>query len=73
MGKDKGLYKAIALVGQFGFAILVPALLCFWVGLKLDRWLGTNFLVIIFFFIGAFSGIINIFILAKKIGSGKKE
>jgi F0F1-type ATP synthase assembly protein I len=73
MGKHKGVYQAIALAGQFGFAILVPALICFWVGLRLDRWLGTNFLVIIFFFIGAIAGIMNIFVLAKKISSGKDE
>jgi F0F1-type ATP synthase assembly protein I len=73
MGSNKGVYQAIALAGQFGFTILVPALLCFWVGYRLDKWLGTNFLVIIFFFIGAIAGIVNIFILAKKIGSGKNE
>ncbi|MCL2719608.1 MAG: AtpZ/AtpI family protein [Lachnospiraceae bacterium] len=73
MKLDKGVSQAIALAGQFGFTILVPAFLCFWVGYRLDNWLGTNFLVIIFFFIGALAGIMNIFILAKKIGSSKKD
>ncbi|MCL2255028.1 MAG: AtpZ/AtpI family protein [Lachnospiraceae bacterium] len=71
MGNHRGVYQAIGLAGQFGFTILVPALLCFWAGLRLDRWLGTNYLVIIFFFIGAAAGIMNIFVLAKKIAKGK--
>lgn len=68
---DKGISQALTLVGQFGFMILVPALLCFWAGYRLDQWLGTKFLVIIFFFIGAISGIVNILALASKIGGGK--
>jgi F0F1-type ATP synthase assembly protein I len=73
MQGNNSVYQAIALAGQFGFTILVPALLCFWVGYRLDKWLGTNFLVIIFFFIGAIAGIVSIFTLAKKIGRSKDE
>ncbi|MCL2051394.1 MAG: AtpZ/AtpI family protein [Lachnospiraceae bacterium] len=73
MKADKGVSEAIALAGQFGFTILVPAFLCFWVGQRLDNWLGTNFFVIIFLFIGALSGIVNVVIMASKIGTNKKN
>jgi len=73
MKLDKSVSQAIALAGQFGFTILVPALLCFWLGMRLDQWLGTNFFVLIFFFIGAFAGIANVINLATKIGSSKKD
>jgi F0F1-type ATP synthase assembly protein I len=69
MQGNKGVYQAIGLVGQFGFLILVPVVLCFAAGLYLDKWLGTNFLVIIFFFIGALTGTRNIFVLVKKLYS----
>ena len=70
---DKGVSQALTLAGQFGFTILVPAFLCFWIGYRLAQWLGTQFLVIIFFFIGAISGIVNVVVLASKIGGGKKN
>ena len=73
MKLDKSVSQAISLVGQFGFTILVPALLCFWVGLRLDQWLGTNFFAIIFIFIGGISGIVNIVNIASKIGNSKKD
>nr|AGS54042.1 hypothetical protein [uncultured bacterium contig00048] len=73
MLRNKGVQQAIGLVGQFGFMILVPVLLCFAAGLYLDRWLGTNFIVIIFFFIGALTGARNIFVLVKKMYEDKDE
>lgn len=73
MKLDKDVSLVLSLAGQFGFTILVPAFLCTWVGYRLDQWLGTNFLVIILFFIGALSGIANVVILASKVGSSKKE
>ena len=73
MKLDKSVSQALALAGQFGFMILVPVFLCFWLGYRIDRWLGTNFIFIIFIFIGAFAGIVNIFHIANKIGSSKKD
>jgi hypothetical protein len=70
---NKGVHQAIGLVGQFGFLILVPVAICFGAGLYLDKWLGTNFLAIIFFFIGALTGTRNIFAIVKKMYSDKDE
>jgi F0F1-type ATP synthase assembly protein I len=73
MRGNKSVYQAIGLVGHFGFMILVPVVLCFAAGLYLDRWLGTKFIVIIFFFIGALTGARNIFAIVKKMYSDKDE
>ena len=76
MKLDKSVRYALALVGQFGFSMLVPIFLLFWLGLRLDRWLGTNFLVIIFFFAGALVGMWNVYALVKRLDrpqEGAKE
>jgi hypothetical protein len=70
---NKSVHQAISLVGQFGFMILVPVVFCFAAGLYLDKWLGTNFIVFIFFFIGALTGARNIFVIVKKMYEDKDE
>ena len=70
---DRNVFRAAALVGQFGFTVLAPALLLFWLGLRLDRWLGTKFLVIVLFFVGAIVGMWNVYILAKSFDRKKDE
>lgn len=64
----------LILITQFGINMLVPIALCFFAGLYLDKWLGTNFIVIIAFFVGALAGGRNVYILAKKsMGKHKKR
>ncbi|MDR2547436.1 MAG: AtpZ/AtpI family protein [Lachnospiraceae bacterium] len=70
---DKSVFQAIAMVGQFGFAILTPTLLMFWAGFSLDRWLGTSYLAILFFFIGAIAGIRSVFTLVKRFDKPKDD
>jgi F0F1-type ATP synthase assembly protein I len=70
---DKSVLRTLTLVGQFGYSLLVPIVLCFGLGLALDRWLGTNYLVIVLFFIGAVAGMRNIFVLAEKIMGHKNN
>ena len=48
--------------------MIVPILLCTFAGIFLDRLLGTSFIVIILFFLGAMAGFRNIYIFAKNIG-----
>ena len=45
--------------------MIVPILLCTFVGIFLDRLLSTSFIVIILFFVGALAGFRNIYIFAK--------
>lgn len=58
--------KMLALISQFGISMLVPTFLCFFLGMYLDRFFGTSFLIVIFFFIGALAGFRNVYILAKR-------
>lgn len=45
--------------------MIVPILLCTFVGIFLDRLLSTSFIVIILFFLGAMAGFRNIYIFAR--------
>jgi F0F1-type ATP synthase assembly protein I len=59
------------MISQFAINILVPVFLCSFAGYWLDEKLGTSFLFIVFFFIGALAGGRNVFILARKIYDDK--
>jgi len=63
---DRDAFRMIAMVTQFGINMLVPIFLCFFVGYLLDKKLGTNYLIIVFFFLGAAAGFRNIYIFVKK-------
>jgi hypothetical protein len=47
--------------------MIVPILLCTFLGIFLDRFFHTSFLVIIMFFLGAAAGGRNIYIFARQI------
>ena len=65
------VYQAFALVTQFGITMLVPIALCSFLGWYLDQRLGTEFLFVLLFFVGALAGFRNIFILARKVYENK--
>lgn len=71
MRYKKSVYRALTLITQFSINMLVPIFLCSFGGLYLDRWLGTSFLFVLFFFLGAMAGFRNIFIFAKKVYEDK--
>lgn len=73
MKYKKSVYQSFALVTQFGIHMLVPVLLCTFLGIYLDQKLNTGFLVIILFFMGALAGFRNVYILAKQIYDKKDE
>lgn len=66
-GYDKEVYRSLTLITQFGINMLVPIFLCTFIGIFLDKKLGTSFLVIIFFFLGALAGARNIYIFARNM------
>ena len=71
---DKNIFRYLTLITQFGIYMLVPIFLCAFAGMYLDKRLGTSFLVVVFFFIGALAGFRNIYLLAAKLtGSGRIE
>ena len=73
---EKGMrevLKTLSLITQFGISMLVPIAMCFFGGLFLDKWLGTSFIVVVLFFVGAVAGARNVYVLAKKFfGEGKE-
>ena len=64
---DKEVYRSLTLITQFGINMLVPIFLCTFLGIFIDKKLGTNFIVIIMFFLGALAGARNIYIFSKSI------
>lgn len=64
---EKSVFRALALISQFGINMLVPIGLMLWLGIWLDDKLGTSWLVILFFFIGAIAGGQNVYRMAKSI------
>lgn len=67
------MMKVLTFITQFGISMLVPIAMCFFGGLLLDKWLGTSFIAIVLFFVGALAGGRNVYRLAKKyFGEGKE-
>ena len=71
--QKKTVYQALVTISQFGINMLVPIFLCFFVGLFLDRKMGTSCFMILFFFMGALAGFRNIYLLARRIYGGTEE
>lgn len=72
MKYQKEVFRSMTMVLQFGINMLVPILLCTFLGIFLDRLFHTSFIVIIMFFLGAAAGFRNIVIAAKQ-SSGKNS
>ena len=64
---DRSVYQALTMIGQFGINMLVPVFICSFLGIYLDRRLETDFLVVVFFFVGALAGGWNVFRFARRI------
>ena len=69
----KDVYRSLTLITQFGINMLVPILICSFIGLFIDKKLGTSFVFVLLFFIGAIAGGRNVFILARKFYSKPSE
>lgn len=67
MKYQNSVYRALAQLFQFSINMLVPIFLCTFIGIYLDKWLGTKFIVIILFFLGAAAGARNVYLFAKQI------
>lgn len=70
---ERTVYRALVTVSQFGINMLVPIFLCSFLGIFLDRKLGTSYWMVILFFLGALAGFRNVFLLAKKIYDNGEE
>lgn len=70
---NRSVYQALSMIGQFGINMLVPVFICSFLGMFLDKKLGTDFLIVIFFFVGALAGGWNVFRFARNIYSKSSE
>ncbi len=64
---NRSVYQALTMIGQFGINMLVPVFICSFLGMFLDKKLGTSFLVVILFFVGAVAGGYNVYRFSKQI------
>lgn len=71
MKHNNSVVKSLTLFSQFTIHMLVPIFLCSFFGNWLDQKLGTSFLFVLLFFVGALAGGRNVYLLAKKIYDSK--
>lgn len=55
------------MITQFGINMLVPIFICSFVGMFIDRKLGTSVWTVALFFVGALAGFTNVFRFARKV------
>ncbi len=67
MKNKKKVFQAFTMVIQFSLNMLVPIVMCTLFGVWLGNKIHAPAIAVLFFFMGAFAGFRNIFIMAKKI------
>lgn len=66
MAKKNGAWQAFALVGQIGLNMLVPIVLCIFVGRWLDSKLGTGCFLFIFIILAIMTAYKSLFDMTKR-------
>ena len=64
---NRSVFQALTMIGQFGINMIVPIFICAFLGNLLDRKLGTDFFMILLFFIGAIAGGYNVYRFARQV------
>ena len=57
--------KAFSMILQLGISIMVPIALCLFIGYELDRFFETNYITVIFIFLGMAAGIKSVYTITK--------
>ena len=70
---DRIIYQSLAMVMQFGLNMLVPICIMSALGIWIDGKLGTSWVTIVLFVVGAIAGGQNIYHMAKRIGGAANE
>lgn len=70
---NRDVVRALMLITQLGLNMLVPVVLCFFIGLWLDKWLGTGCFLIIFIILGVLAAFRNMFASTKSLVKGERE
>lgn len=66
MKADKKVLKSFVLITQIGITMVVPIFLCLFIGIKLDEWLKTNFIVVIGIILGILAAFRNVYVMTKQ-------
>lgn len=69
---DKSVYRSFVMVLQFGLNMLVPICMMSALGIFLDKRLGTSWIMILLFFIGAIAGAQNVYRMARQVYGSEK-
>lgn len=72
MKYSKNVFRSLTMITQFGINMIVPIFLCSFVGMWLDRKLGTSFFMVLMFFVGAVAGGRNVWVFARRIYTQKE-
>ena len=63
---DRIVLQAFSMISQVGITMIVPILLCLYIGMKLDGWFGTDYLFIVFVLLGVLAAFRNVYLLMRK-------
>ena len=72
-GEEKIVYQSLAMVTQFGLNMIVPICLLSAAGVWLDSLVGTSYLTILLFAVGAVAGGQNVYRMAKRLYGGEEQ
>ncbi len=65
MGNNKSVFATLALISQLGLSMIVPILLCVWLGVTIDDKFGTS-LTVWLIIVGVLAGARNVYALLRK-------
>ena len=72
-GDDRIVFRSLAMITQFGLNMLVPICAMSALGVWLDGKLGTSWITILLFAVGAAAGGQNVYRMARRIYGGEQE
>ena len=70
---DKNILRSLDLINQIGISMLVPIFLSIYIGNQLDKWMNTNYLTIVFLFLGILAAFRNVYHLTKNFYKNDKR
>lgn len=72
-GYNKSVFRSLALISQIGINMLVAICMMSALGLYLDKKLGTSYIMMILFFVGAIAGAQNAYRMAKQVYTNSEK
>ena len=63
--ESRDILRALFMVTQLGFTMLVTIFMCAWLGYFLDQKLGTGFFIIVFLILGILAAYRNAYVMTK--------